>query len=77
MVMPFEKDLKELTDLRHFVSNESVENCIGGKKGFSVAFSIKSDKPENILDNAIRSEDNVIINDYDEFYIIGVIINDQ
>lgn len=71
------KDLKELTDLRHFISNESVENCIGGKKGFSVAFSIKSDKPENILDNAIRSEDNVTINDYDEFYIIGVIINDQ
>ena len=53
------------------------KNCIGGKKGFSVAFSIKADKPINILDKAIRSEDNVKINNYEEFYIIGVIINDQ
>ncbi len=71
------KDAKELTDLKHFVSNEATNNFINNKKGFAISFSINSQNPQTIIDNAINSEKINNITNYDEFYIIGVIINDK
>lgn len=71
------KDCMELTDLKHFVSEDAINNFKQSRKGFSIAFSIKSQNPLDIIDNAILSDKIVKIKDYDEFYIIGVIINDK
>lgn len=71
------KDSKELSDLQKFVSKNAVTNFLQLNKGFSIAFSIKSDNPLAILDNAILSNKIVQITQYDEFYIIGVVINDK
>lgn len=71
------KDCMELTDLKHFVSDDAINNFKQSKKGFSIAFSINSNNPLDIIDNAILSDKIVKIKDYDEFYIIGVIINDK
>lgn len=71
------KDNMELTDLKHFVSNNAINNFRQSKKGFSIAFSIKSKNPLNIINNAILSDEIIRIKNYDEFYIIGVVINDK
>ena len=67
----------ELTDLRHFVTDKAVNNFLEHKKGFAVSFSIKAVDPSKIVENAICSELIDKIKQYDEFYIIGVIINDK
>ena len=71
------KDSKELSDLQKFVSNNAVKNFLQSNKGFSIAFSIKADNPLLILDKAILSNKIVQITKYDEFYVIGVVINDK
>lgn len=71
------KDCMELTDLKYFVSDNAVANFKQSKKGFSIAFSVKAQNPTDILNNAILSNEIVQIKNYDEFYIIGVIINDK
>ena len=71
------KDCMELTDLRNFVSNDAIENFKQSKKGFSIAFSIKAQNPDEIINNVILSDKINKIKDYDEFYIIGVIVNDK
>ena len=67
----------ELTDLKHFVSAQAKDNFLNNKKGFAISFSINSQNPQTIIDNAITSEKINNIANYDEFYIIGVIINDK
>lgn len=71
------KDCKELTDLKNFVSENATQNFLQSKKGFAIAFSVKGNSPIEIIDNAILSDKIVKIKDYDEFYIIGVVINDK
>lgn len=71
------KDKKELTDLKHFVSTEATSNFLNNKKGFAISFSINSRNPQEIIDNAVNSKKINNISNYDEFYIIGVIINDK
>ena len=71
------KDVMELTDLKHFVSAQATDNFLNNKKGFAISFSINSQNPQTIIDNAITSEKINNIANYDEFYIIGVIINDK
>ena len=67
----------ELTDLKHFVSDNAIDNFKQSKKGFSIAFSVKAQTPTDILNNAILSNEIMQIKNYDEFYIIGVVINDK
>jgi hypothetical protein len=71
------KDVKEMSDLKHFVSSEAQNNFINSKKGFAISFSIKAKDPFNVLNNVIHSTDIIKIADFNEFYIIGVIINDK
>lgn len=71
------KDKMELTDLKHFVTDKAVNNFLENKKGFAVSFSIKAADPSKIIENAICSQLINQIKQYDEFYIIGVIINDK
>lgn len=71
------KDAMELTDLKHFVSTQATTNFLNNKKGFAISFSINSQNPKTIINNAISSEKINNITNYDEFYIVGVIINDK
>ncbi len=71
------KDCMELTDLKHFVSDNAIDNFKQSKKGFSIAFSVKAQTPTDILNNAILSNEIMQIKNYEEFYIIGVVINDK
>lgn len=71
------KDLMELTDLKNFVSASAIENFISGKKGFAISFSIHANNPNIIIEHAIKYAGTNKIANYDEYYIIGVLINDQ
>lgn len=66
------KDKMELTDLRHFTSENSINNALNDKKAFVAAFSINSDNPRDIIENALSSVhiDDLLV--YDELYIIGI-----
>lgn len=70
-----EKDTAELTDLKNFVSKIAVNNSLKGKKAFVAAFSINSDKPEDIIKNALKSKFIDHLLDFPEIYIIGVEVN--
>ena len=72
-----EKDARELIDLENFVSPSAVQNFVDGKKGFSIAFSIHAKNPQMILNNAIRYVNANQIANYNEYYIVGVLINDK
>ena len=72
-----QKDHMELTDLQNFVSKDAVNNFLQSKKGFSIAFSVKGEDPLTIVTNAIKSTKINKIANYNEFYIIGVVINDK
>lgn len=71
------KDKMELSDIKHFVTEKAVDNFLDHKKGFAVSFSVKAVNPCEVIKNAICSELIDKIKQYDEFYIIGVIINDK
>ena len=71
------KDRMELVDLKNFVSQTAVQNFILGKKGFSIAFSIHAQSPQSIINNAIKYHNANKIANYDEYYIVGVQIDDQ
>lgn len=71
------KDAMELADLQNFISTTTVNNFISNHKGFCVSFSIKAQNPIDIIISAIKSDKIKNIKDYDEFYVIGVLINDK
>jgi len=66
------KDEMELSDLKHFTSEESIHSALENKKAFVAAFSINSDNPLNIIKNALSSTHIDDLLDYDELYIIGI-----
>lgn len=67
------KDLKELTDLRRFVSEEASRKVIAGDKGYTVAFSIRGDKSiDDLLRNSIRLILGNSIMNSSEIYIIAI-----
>lgn len=69
------KDVAELVDLQYFVSAKSVENIKQAQKGFVAAFSINSQNPKEILNNALCSIyiDDLLV--HDELYVIGIEVN--
>lgn len=71
------KDSMELTDLKNFVSQTAVQNFISRKKGFAISFSIHAKNPKAIIENAIKYANADKIASYDEYYIVGVQINDK
>ncbi|WBF66327.1 hypothetical protein LN040_11365 [Desulfovibrio subterraneus] len=71
-----EKDLAELNILEHFVSNEAVNNCIGGIKGFTAAFSINALNPDIVLKNVLNSDYLHNLLSHKEIYLIGVEVDD-
>ena len=67
------KDLKELTDLRRFVSEEASRKVIAGDKGYTVAFSIRGNKSmDDLLRNSIRLILGNSIMNSSEIYIIAI-----
>ena len=71
------KDKMELTDLQNFVSENSIKKILIDKKAFVAAFSINSENPQTIINNALKSEHINNLLNYDELYIIGIEINDS
>lgn len=72
-----EKDVKELADLRNLAKQDSISNFLKNNKGFAISFSTKAKNPSRILTNAILSEHICKCALYNEFYLVGVVINDK
>ncbi len=66
------KDIQELSDLRHFVSEAAIQKAVAGTKSFCAAFSIVSDDVVNIMDNALNSSYMKSLLCYEAVYLIGV-----
>lgn len=66
------KDKMELTDLKYFTSIESIKSALEDKKAFVAAFSINSDNPTDIIQNALSSTYIDDLLNYAELYIIGI-----
>ena len=70
-----EKDVQELPDLRKFVTEAAIQNAAGGAKSYSAAFSITSEDPAEIMDNALSSKHIKKLLRYEAVYLIGVKVN--
>lgn len=67
------KDKRDGVHLRYFCSPIAIKNLEKNKRGFIVAFSINSKKPESILKKTLQNEDiKKLSKCCDELYIIGV-----
>ncbi len=69
------KDTQELSDLRNFVSETAIQNATKGIRSYCAAFSVVSDEPLKIMQNALNS---VHLNDllqFEAIYLIGVKVN--
>lgn len=67
------KDGGDAALLSYFAKPESIENLLQGRRGFTVAFSIHSNNPENILSNALNSDLIVkLCRECDELQLVGV-----
>ncbi|MDD2871055.1 MAG: hypothetical protein PHS49_03615 [Candidatus Gracilibacteria bacterium] len=66
------KDMKELSDLRKFVSENATLNAVNGKKSYVAAFSINGTNYDSIFDNIMNSNyiDSLLCSP--EVYLIGV-----
>lgn len=69
------KDIAELTDLQHFVSEPAVNNTLQGIKAYAAAFSINNSDPQLIIQNALKSKFIDDLLDFPELYVIGVEVN--
>lgn len=67
------KDGGDATHLVNFASKKAMQNLLNSSRGFTVAFSMNSDKPEYILKNALQSDIiKELINHSQELQIVGV-----
>lgn len=69
------KDLKEISELRDFVSEEAIKNANLGRKGYAIGFSSYKTKSEELINNIKRSEHFSELVRYEEFVIVAVDIN--
>lgn len=67
-----QKDIQELPDLRRFVTEAAIQNAAEGSKSYSAAFSITTDDPSEIMDNALSSKYLKNLLQYEAVYLIGV-----
>lgn len=66
------KDIQELSDLRKFVTEAAISNAANGVKSFCAAFSITSDDPLKIMNNALDSEFLQPLLTFESLYLVGV-----
>ena len=69
------KDLKELTELTYFVSNEAIKNANLERKGYAIGFSSYSTSSEDLISNIRKSKHFKKIIRYEEIIIVAVDIN--
>lgn len=69
------KDLKELTELTSFVSNEAIKNANLERKGYAIGFSSYSNSSEDLISNIRKSKHFKKIIRYEEIVIVAVDIN--
>lgn len=77
-ILEFIKEKKDNVDLRllkSFVSEEAVNSHVNGKKSYSAAFSINAANPDLIMDNAANSESASGLLEFENLFLIGVVIN--
>lgn len=72
------KDVKEVADLEHFVSDTTKRNFLAGKKGFTAAFSTrgKSFDSATLKTNIMKSKGFGKLLRHDELIVVAVDIND-
>ncbi|WP_429886019.1 hypothetical protein [Geoalkalibacter halelectricus] len=67
------KDGGDAALLEHLCSHEAIANLLSGHRGFTVAFSVASDNPILVLQNALKSPDiEKLCYSCDQLQIIGV-----
>lgn len=67
------KDGGDAVHLKNFASENAIQNLLKSSRGFTVAFSMHSDKPESILKNALASDlIQKLIKCSHELQIVGV-----
>lgn len=69
------KDLKELSELRAFVSLEAIQNANIERKGYAIGFSSYSTTTNVLIDNIKKSEYFKELIKYEEIVIVAVDIN--
>ena len=69
------KDLKELAELRDFVSQEAIKNANMKRKGYAIGFSSYNTKSENLINSIKRSDHFNELIKYEEIVIVAVDIN--
>lgn len=67
-----EKDNAELTIIKNFVSEESVNKSLKGAKAYVAAFSINSKNPASIISNALKSKNIDALLSFPEVFVIGI-----
>ncbi|PLX69992.1 MAG: hypothetical protein C0603_03380 [Denitrovibrio sp.] len=70
-----EKDLQDMADIRHFVSDDANDNFIDDKKAFIASFSLNAKSHEIVFNNLIKDDNFKKLLRYNELYIIGVSID--
>ena len=66
------KDMAELIILENFLSSNAIENVLKNKKGYAAAFSLRSDNPDLIFTNALKSDEVRALLTYSELYLIAI-----
>ncbi|MBR3134127.1 MAG: hypothetical protein IKG56_01530 [Clostridia bacterium] len=69
------KDVKELVDLKMFVSKEAINNANLKRKGYAIGFSSYSTSTDDLINNIKQNKDFKNLLKYEEMIIIAVDIN--
>lgn len=69
------KDIKELSELRDFVSDEAIKNANIERKGYAIGFSSYSTKSEDLINNIKKSKYFNELTKYEEIIIVAVDVN--
>lgn len=70
------KDIVEIADLANFVSDEAMENCERGNKGYAAAFSSHLISNQDLIRNIFKNRDCQYLFNYDELLLLAVDVNE-
>lgn len=67
-----EKDIKDIPDLRDFVSQKALKKVSQGTKGFAIGFSAKSTPSDILIAHIIENKDYKTLLTYEEIVLVAV-----
>ena len=69
------KDIKELAELKSFVTQKAVDNANNARKGYAIGFSSYKTSTDNLIKNIQKNENFNELIKYEELVIVAVNIN--